>query len=317
MAAPNEPGVLPAELVTIRDWLRFAVTQFNRAQLAYGHGTDDAVDEAAFLILAALKLPIDDVNPWLEARLTREERISIARLIEQRVVTRKPAAYLLGEAWLGPYRFHVDERVIVPRSFIGELMLADVEALGIEAEAISRVLDLCTGSGCLAILAAHVFETAVVDAVELDAGAIEVARRNVTEYRLADRVRLHQGDLFSPLSPGRYDLIIANPPYVTDASVAAFPPEHRAEPPLAHAGGADGLDVVRQILAEAGDWLSREGRLIMEVGAGRRAVEAAFPSVAFTWLDTQNSRSEVLLVEAAQLAGPAKPKASRKARRPA
>ncbi|MBV1693132.1 MAG: 50S ribosomal protein L3 N(5)-glutamine methyltransferase [Hyphomicrobiales bacterium] len=309
--------MLPAELVTIRDWLRFAVTQFNRAQLAYGHGTDDAVDEAAFLILAALKLPIDDVNPWLEARLTREERISVARLIEQRVVTRKPAAYLLGEAWLGSYRFHVDERVIVPRSFIAELMLADVEAFAIEAEAVSKVLDLCTGSGCLAILAAHVFETAVVDAVELDAGAIEVARRNVAEYRLEDRVRLHQGDLFTPLSPGRYDLIIANPPYVTDASLAAFPPEHRAEPPLAHAGGADGLDIVRQILVEAGNWLSPDGRLIMEVGAGRRAVEAAFPGVAFTWLDTQNSRGEVLLVAAAQLAGPVKPKASRKARRPA
>jgi ribosomal protein L3 glutamine methyltransferase len=317
VAAPNEPGVLPAELVTIRDWLRFAVTQFNRARLVYGHGTDDAVDEAAFLILAALKLPIDDVNPWLEARLTREERVSVARLIEQRVVTRKPAAYLLGEAWLGPYRFEVDERVIVPRSFIAELMLDGVDAFGIEAEAVSKVLDLCTGSGCLAILAAHMFETAAVDAVELDAGAIEVARRNVAGHQLASRVRLHHGDLFSPLPPARYDLIIANPPYVTDAVVQAFPPEHRAEPQLAHAGGADGLDVVRKILDAAGEWLSPDGRLVMEVGSGRRAVEAAFPGIPFTWLDTQNNRGEVLLVEAKQLAGPARPKAPRKTRRPA
>lgn len=314
MAAPNEPGVLPAELITIRDWLRFAVTQFSRAQLTYGHGADDAVDEAAFLILAALKLPIDDINPWLEARLTREERTSVAKLIEQRVVTRKPAAYLLGEAWLGPFRFHVDERVIVPRSFIAELLLRDLDALGIGADGVNRVLDLCTGSGCLAIVAAHLFENAQVDAVEIDADACNVARRNIAEHRMGARVSLHQGDLFGPLEPTRYDLIIANPPYVTDASLAAFAPEHKAEPRIAHAGGAEGLDVVRQILAEAGNWLAPSGRLVVEVGAGRAAVEAAFPTLPFLWLDTEASRGEVLLLEAEHLAGPV-PKATRKARR--
>ncbi len=308
-----EPAQVPAELQTVRDWLRFAVTRFTEAGLAFGHGTDNAVDEAAFLVLAALNLPIDDASMWLDARLTREERASLGRLIEERVVTRKPAAYLLKQAWLGPYRFYVDERVIVPRSFIAELLLADMSQLGIEPDAAGRVLDLCTGSGCLAIVAAHLFASAQVDAVEIDADACEVARRNIAGHRLETRVYLHRGDLFAALPmPVRYDLIIANPPYVTNASMSAFPPEHRAEPRIAHAGGADGLDVVHKILDAAPQWLSGDGKLIVEVGAARAAVEAAYPDLPLLWLDTAASEGEVFIVDKAAMGAPKKARPPRR-----
>jgi ribosomal protein L3 glutamine methyltransferase len=298
------------DLLTIRDWLRYAVSRFNAAGLVYGHGTERALDEAAFLILAALKLPIDEIDPWLDARLTRDERRRLDDLIEARVTTRKPAPYLVNEAWIKDFRFTIDERAIVPRSYLGELMVNGLEAIVGETSGIASGLDLCTGAAPLAIIAAHIFPDATIDAVELSPAALEVARRNVADYGLEDRVRLFEGDLYQPIGKRCYDLILANPPYVTDAAIASFPPEHQAEPRLAHAGGADGLDIVRRIIDGAGRHLTAHGHLIVEIGLGRAALEAAYPGLPFLWLDTETSEGEVLHLEAKALSA-AKPKRRR------
>ncbi len=290
------------DLVTIRDWLRYAVSRFNAAELVYGHGTESALDEAAFLILATLRLPIHELEPWLEARLTRDERSRINDLIETRIATRKPAPYLVGEAWIKDFRFAIDERAIVPRSYLGELIVNGLDvALG-DTSKIERVLDLCTGAAPLAIIAAHIFSGAEIDAVELSPAALEVARRNVAEYGLEDRVQLLEGDLYAPLAKRRYDLILANPPYVTDAAVSGFPPEFQAEPKLAHAGGADGLDLVRRILDGARQHLTDRGHLIVEIGMAKLALEQAYPDLPFLWLDTETSEGEVFHLEAGVLA---------------
>jgi len=286
------------DLLTVRDLLRYAVSRFNDAGLTYGHGTEGALDEAAFLILEALHLPVDDINPWLDARLLPDERRHVASLLDARVTTRKPAPYLVGKAYIQGIPFRVDERVIVPRSFIAELLLGDMlgpDALGLipEPEAIGSALDLCTGSGCLAIIAAMCLPNADVDAVDLSADALEVARLNVTDHGLEDRIRLMKGDLFKPLKSARYDLIITNPPYVAAAEVAAFPPEYASEPRMAHLGGSDGLDLVRRILAEAPSHLTPNGGLICEIGTGRHILEEEYPSLPFTWLDTEGSEGEV------------------------
>jgi ribosomal protein L3 glutamine methyltransferase len=286
------------DLITVRDLLRYAVSHFNAAGLTYGHGTGNALDEAAFLILEALHLPVDDINPWLDARLLPDERRQVASLLDARVSTRKPAPYLVGKAYIQGIPFHVDERVIVPRSFIAELLLGDAlgpDALGLipEPEAIGSALDLCTGSGCLAIIAAMCLPNAEVDAVDLSADALEVAKLNLAEHGMEDRIRLLKGDLFKPLKSARYDLIITNPPYVAAAEVAAFPPEYANEPQMAHLGGADGLDLVRRILAEAPAHLTPEGGLICEIGTGRHILEDEYPALPFTWLDTEQSEGEV------------------------
>ncbi|MEZ2409470.1 ribosomal protein L3 glutamine methyltransferase [Bosea sp. OAE752] len=295
------------DLLTLRDLLRYAVSRFNAAGLSFGHGTTNALDEAAFLLLEALKLPVDDINPWLDARLTRSERARLLDLIEARVTTRKPAPYLVGRAYIHGLGFRVDERVIVPRSYIGELLMRGVlesEGLGLvpEPEAVDRVLDLCTGSACLAIIAAGRFPNAEVDAVELSPDALDVARLNVADYDLDDRVHLLQGDLFAPLDGQRYDLIIANPPYVTAEEVAAFPPEYASEPQMAHIAGNDGLDLVHCILAQARAHLNPGGALLCEVGTGREALEAAY-DLPFTWLDTEESEAEVFWIGEADLPG--------------
>ncbi len=286
------------DLLTVRDFLRYAVSCFNAAGLTYGHGTAGALDEAAFLILEALQLPVDDINPWLDARLLPDERRKLASLLDARVTTRKPAPYLVGKAYIQGIPFHVDERVIVPRSFIAELLLGDAlgpDQLGLiaEPEALGSALDLCTGSGCLAIIAAMCLPNAEVDAVDLSADALEVARLNLAEHGVEDRIRLLGGDLFKPVKSARYDLIITNPPYVAAAEVAAFPPEYANEPQLAHLGGADGLDLVRRILAEAAAHLTPEGGLICEIGTGRHILEDEYPTLPFTWLDTEQSEGEV------------------------
>ncbi|MBD3848697.1 50S ribosomal protein L3 N(5)-glutamine methyltransferase [Bosea sp. SSUT16] len=295
------------DLLTLRDLLRYAVSRFNAAGLSFGHGTTNALDEAAFLLLEALKLPVDDINPWLDAHLTRDERACLLDLIEARVTTRKPAPYLVGRAYIHGLGFRVDERVIVPRSYIGELLMRGVlesEGLGLvpEPEAVGRVLDLCTGSACLAIIAAGRFPNAEVDAVELSPDALDVARLNVADYDLGDRVHLLQGDLFAPLDGQRYDLIIANPPYVTAEEVAAFPPEYASEPQMAHIAGADGLDLVHRILAQARNHLNPGGGLLCEVGTGREALEAVY-DLPFTWLDTEESEAEVFWIGEADLPG--------------
>lgn len=295
------------DLITLRDLLRFAVSRFNAAGLSFGHGTTNALDEAAFLLLEALKLPVDDINPWLDARLTRDERRRLLDLIEARVTTRKPAAYLVGRAYIHGLGFRVDERVIVPRSYIGELLMrgaleADGFGLVSEPEAIGSALDLCTGSACLAIIAAGRFPNATVDAVELSSDALDVAKLNVADYAMGERVHLHRGDLFSPVDGRRYDLIIANPPYVTSQEVAAFPPEYAAEPEMAHIAGADGLDLVRRILAQASGYLHPGGALLCEVGTGREALEAEY-DLPFIWLDTEESEAEVFWITAEDLPG--------------
>jgi ribosomal protein L3 glutamine methyltransferase len=286
-------------LISIRDWLRYGVTRFTKAALdgglAHGHGGGAALDEAAFLILEALSLPIDDINPWLDARLTMPERERINGLIETRITTRKPLPYLLGATWLQGRRFRVDERVIVPRSFIAGLLFSgafgsaegEPGTLIDDPLAITRVLDLCTGSGCLAILAADAFPNATIDAVDLSGDALMVARDNIRDHGLEERITLFEGDLFAPLKRCRYDLIISNPPYVTTQAVTEFPPEYAAEPVLAHLGGEDGLDIIHRILDEAAAHLTKGGALICEVGSGRSALEAARPDLALLWLDAE------------------------------
>lgn len=272
-------------LYTVRDWLRFAVSRFNQAELFFGHGSNNAYDEAAYLILHTLHLPPDRLDPFLDARLTDMERAEVLNIIQQRVEQRVPAAYLTHEAFLGDFSFYVDERVIVPRSFIAELLLEQLAPWIAEPEEIGSVLDLCTGSGCLAILAAHAFPYASVDAVDLSPDALSVAERNVADYDLQDRVHLIESDLFAKLNGRQYDLIISNPPYVDAASVAALPQEYLHEPKLALGSGHDGLDATHIILKHAAQHLTANGVLIVEIGHNREVLEAAYPALPFTWLD--------------------------------
>ena len=272
-------------LHTVRDYLRFAVSRFNQAKLFFGHGSSDAYDEAAYLILHTLHLPLEKLEPFLDAQLTESERTEVLSIIQQRVEKRIPAAYLTHQALLGDFSFYVDERVIVPRSFIAELLLERLSPWITEPENIGNVLDLCTGSGCLAILAAYAFPCAAVDAVDLSLAALAVAERNVADYELQDRVHLIESDLFVKLDGKKYDLIISNPPYVDAESVAALPQEYQHEPKLALGSGHDGLDATRVILTKAAQHLTGNGVLIVEIGHNRDALEAAYPTLPFTWLE--------------------------------
>ncbi|HEY2872215.1 MAG TPA: 50S ribosomal protein L3 N(5)-glutamine methyltransferase [Reyranella sp.] len=285
------PAASKPSLVTLNDFFRFAVRRFKAAHLAYGHGTTNAVDEAAFMMLEALRLPIHTLDPWLDLEPTAAERAKLLTLIDARVALRMPAPYLLGAAYMRGVRFHIDRRALIPRSFIGDL-LAD-GALPIDPRKVRRVLDLCTGSGCLAILAALTFPRAKVDAVDLSAGALSLARRNVATHRLGDRVTLHRGDLFQPLGKQRYDLIITNPPYVDARGMAKLPPEYHHEPRMALAAGDDGLDLVHRILAEAPRHLRPGGGVLCEIGRGKAPLERAYPEMDFVWLDTEQSSGEV------------------------
>jgi len=292
-------AALPAkELLTVRDFIRYGVNLFTRADLSYGHGTDNAFDEAAWLVLETLRLPVDNLRPHLNKRLTAAERKAVKSIIDRRVKTRKPAAYLLNKAYIQGLPFYVDERVIVPRSFIGDLLVA-FDLMSDPA----TVIDLCTGSGCLAVLAAHVFPSAAVDAVDLSTGALAVAKRNVRDGGLEDRIKLFRGDLFTPLKNKKYDLIITNPPYVDAKAMKALPPEYRHEPKMALASGKDGLDIVRRILKEAPAHLTPQGGLLCEVGRGRDLLEKEYPRLPFLWLDTELSEGEVFWLTRKQLAG--------------
>lgn len=289
------------ELFTLRDWLRWAISRFEEAGLFYGHGCDNAYDEAAWLLLATLKLPRDRLEPFLDARLTHAERLLVLDAIQQRVAKRIPTAYLVQEAWLGPYRFHVDPRVIVPRSFFAELLEDGFAPWIEEPHAVGAALDLCTGSGCLAILMAMHFPDTEIDAIDISPDALAVARRNIADYALEGRVNAIESDLFAAVPGKRYDLIVSNPPYVTADAMDALPPEYRHEPSLALAAGEDGLDVVRRILAEASGHLSPGGILAIEVGNNREIVDAAFPELPLTWLDTETFASGVFVVQAESL----------------
>ena len=289
-------------LLTIRDFLRYAMTRFRSAGLAHGHGTTNALDEAAFIILESLKLPVDDINPWLDARLLEPERATISKLIDERVATRKPAAYLLKRTYMHGVSFYVDERVIVPRSYIGEMLvngLFDEAGLGFDLlpENVSSVLDLCTGSGCLAILASNVFHNAKITAADLSSDALDVARINLKEHDLSDQITLHQGNLFEAVKGQLFDLIISNPPYVAKAEVDSFPPEYGHEPKMAHLGGEDGFELVREIIKQAPKHLNKGGGLLCEIGIGREILEAEFPKLNFFWLDSAESEGEVFFLK--------------------
>ena len=289
------------ELETLRDFLRFAVSRFNAAGLSFGHGSDNPYDEAAYLILHTLHLPLDRLDPFLDARLTPGERAQLLAMLERRVVERVPAAYLTHEAWLGEFRFYVDERVIVPRSFIAELLRDRLDPWVEDPEAVEAVLDMCTGSGCLAILAAHVFPNARVEASDVSSDALAVAARNVADYHLGEQVRLVQSDLWDGLTSRRYDIVVTNPPYVTALSMEGLPAEYRHEPRIALESGTDGLAHIRGILDRAHAHLNPGGLLVAEIGWNRDALEEAFPQLPFTWLETAGADESVFLLRREEL----------------
>jgi ribosomal protein L3 glutamine methyltransferase len=305
----KSPKVGRTELLTLLDFVRYAVSRFIEAKLVFAHGTTDPVAEAAFLVCETLHLHPDRFETFAAARVTAAEAKKIHEVIARRIATGKPAAYLVNKIYMRGLPFYIDERAIVPRSFIGELLdshfggnQADEGGSLIDDPAdIETVLDLCTGSGCLGILAARAFPNARIDAVDISKDALEVAAANIAGYGLADRMKLHRGDLFGPLRERRYDLIITNPPYVDAQGMATLPRECRAEPKLAFDGGADGLDIVRRILTEAARHLTPRGGLLCEIGRGRGLLEAAFPGLPLLWLETEDSDGEVFWIAAADL----------------
>jgi ribosomal protein L3 glutamine methyltransferase len=307
--ARKSPKVASGELLTLLDFIRYAVTRFVEAKLAFAHGTTDPVAEAAFLVCETLHLHPDRFETFATARVTAAEAKAVLDVIGRRIATRKPAAYLVNKIYMRGLPFYVDERVIVPRSFIGELLDSHFSGHGDEDDSsliddpagIERVLDLCTGSGCLAILAARRFRNAAIDAVDISKDALDVAARNIADHGLQDRISLHRGDLFKAVGDQRYDLIISNPPYVDAQGMADLPRECRAEPKLAFDGGADGLDIIRRILQEVSRHLTPQGGLVCEIGRGREQLEAAFPELPLLWLDTEESDGEVFWIGAADL----------------
>lgn len=289
------------ELKTVRDVIRYAVSRFNDAQLAFGHGSDNAWDEAVYLVLSTLHLPLDTLDPFLDARLLEDEKKKCISLIELRIKKRVPLAYLTGEAWLQGHRFLTDKRVIVPRSPISELLADQLEPWVDEPDAVQEVLDLCTGSGCLAILAALAFPNAHVDAVDLSEHAIRLAQRNVELYKLTDRISVLQGDLYTPVADRQYDVIVCNPPYVNSHAMATLPSEYQHEPALALAGGEDGMDTIRDILGQAASHLAQDGFIILEIGNEYEHFMNAFPTLNPVFLETEHSDDSLLLLTREQL----------------
>ena len=307
-AATKLPKVAAGELLTLLDFVRYAVSRFVEAKLTFAHGTTDPVAEAAFLVCEALHLHPDQFESFATARVTAGEAKKVLDLITARVTARKPTAYLVNKIYMRGLPFYVDERVIVPRSFIGEILDShfgdeedDSASLIGDPASVESVLDLCTGSGCLAVLLSRHFPNARIDAVDISKDALDVAARNVSEYNLEDRITLHHGDLFAPLGEARYDLIVSNPPYVDAEGMAALPRECRAEPKLAFDGGADGLDIVRRILNDARVHLTPQGGLLCEIGRGRDRLEAAFSQWPLLWLDSEDSEGEVFWIAASDL----------------
>jgi ribosomal protein L3 glutamine methyltransferase len=287
---------------TLRDFIRFAVTQMTQAKVSFGQGTDNAFDEAAYLTLHTLNLPIDQLDPFLDAVLLPVERLMVLNVLAKRVNERLPAAYITGEAWLQGYRFTVDKNVIIPRSPIAELLVSQLDTWVDEPHDIKHVLDVCTGSGCLAILAALVLPNAQVDATDISEEALSIAKANVNDYNLSARVHLHQGSLLEPLpTKHHYNMIICNPPYVNDASMQALPPEFMHEPSLALAGGVNGMRLVSDLLNQCAKKLTSDGILFLEIGHERAHFDAAFKHLSPTWIDTLGTQDQIMMLTAAQL----------------
>lgn len=289
------------DLITLRDLLRYAISQFNASNLTFGHGSDNAWDEAVYLLLHTLHLPLDTLEPFLDARVLPQERTTFLERIRRRCNEQIPAAYLTGEAWLQGYRFIVDERVIVPRSPISELLTQRLAPWINDPDSIFSALDLCTGSGCLAILTAFAFENAQIDAVDLSEDALDVASQNIAYYQLEGRITTHRSDLFKQLPQTEYDLIVCNPPYVNDVSMAQLPVEYQHEPGMALAGGTDGMTLVRDILNHAPDFMAPEGVLVLEIGHEYANFMAAFPELDPVWLSTEHAEDQILLLTREQL----------------
>ena len=296
----SHDDVLP-HLRTIRDLIRWGASRMNEAGLHFGHGTDNAIDEAAALVLHALHLPPDLHAEYFQSRVTPPEQRAALGLLERRIVERKPAAYLTQRAWFMGLPFHVDERVLVPRSPLAELIERHFAPWLPDSRKVEHILDLGTGSGCIGIACAYAFSDARVDLVDVSADALEVARRNVAEHGLEDQVDVIQSDLFAALKGRRYDIIVSNPPYVGLAELDALPVEYRHEPRLGLAAGEEGLDVVVAILRQAADYLKRDGVLIVEVGNAQYPLCEAFPDAPFTWLEFERGGQGVFLLNAAQL----------------
>ena len=292
--------ISPTELTTIRDYIRFATSKFNEVGLYYGHGTDNAWDDASALILHSLHLP-HNINPTvLDAHLTKEERNKLLDLINQRMTKRVPVAYLTHEAWFSGLSFYVDERVLIPRSPIAELIDNQFEPW-IASEEITDILDLCTGSGCIAIACAKAFPMANVDASDISADALAVAKINVLRHNAEDQVHLHQSDLFNELPLKKYNIIVSNPPYVSADEMATLPNEYLHEPALGLAAGSEGLDIALRILKDASRYLKEDGILIVEVGNSEIGLVERFPEIPFTWLEFQNGDGGVFLLTSEQL----------------
>ena len=291
-----------SSLHTLRDFLRFAVSRFQQAGLVFGHGSDNAHDEAAYLILHTLHLPLDILEPYLDAVLLADEKTELLGKLRERIEQRVPVAYITQHARQGDFDFYVDERVIVPRSFIYELLGEPLSPWIEYPELVHRALDLCTGSGCLAIQMAAHYPAAQIDAVDISLDALEVAAVNVEDYGLQERIQLVHTDLFEGLE-GTYDLIVSNPPYVDAESVDALPEEYLHEPELALGSGEDGLDATREILLQAAKFLNPRGVLLVEIGHNRDVLEREYPELPFVWLDTSGGDGFVFLLTREQLLG--------------
>ncbi|TLX51036.1 50S ribosomal protein L3 N(5)-glutamine methyltransferase [Pseudoalteromonas ruthenica] len=288
-------------LETINDWLRWATSQFSGHGLFFGHGTDNAWDEAVALVLPALHLPMDAPNTLLSSRLTTAEKLHLSVLIAKRINERTPVAYLTNQAYFAGMPFYVDERVLVPRSPFAELISQQFSPWVQEPENVMRILDMCTGSGCIAIALAQAFENALVDAVDISPDALAVADINIQDYQLQDRVLPILSDVFSGVGQEKYDLIIANPPYVDAEDMGDLPQEFHHEPELGLASGEDGLDVTRQLLANASQHLTDNGLLFVEVGNSMVHMEALYPEVPFTWLEFEQGGLGVFMISKADL----------------
>lgn len=301
-ARPAPP--LPAEpLVTLGDWLRHAESLYERENLALGQVATNAHDEALYLLLRTMELPLDSSARVLTRKLSATDRVKLATMLRRRAIDRVPAAYLTHEAWLGEHRFYVDERVIIPRSYFLEIIPQQLDAWLPAGVRVQRVVDVCTGSGCLAILLADHFRGATVDACDLSPEALEVAKINVREHRLEARVRLYASNVFDAVPPARYDVILSNPPYEPSALVDTQAPEFAAEPRMAHDGGKDGLRIIRKLLEQAKTRLQPHGVVVIEVGGLRPAIDREFAALEPHWLHTEDESDCVVLFQAARLAG--------------